>query len=1013
MRINIPRRNNAARKSNIILNREGAKGRRKCDSDQAFVSFFAPSRLRGCFVLAARLVLCLLAVCVLSLAAKPAFAQTTAPSAGEELLTPKSQLAGNGAEAARLVSQRDEIISVLHNGMTVIAKRVPSPVVAVRGYTLAGGVYEGKWLGGGLSHLLEHLCAGGSNDRRTEEQNRNLLQAIGNNSNAYTSTDHTAYFVDTTTDHLDEAVDLVTGWMLTAQITEPEYRREYQVVQRELEMDKGKPDYVFDWMTNRNRYRVNATGIPVIGYQEVIQGLKLDDVRTYYHMAYQPNNMVFVVAGDLDPEAMLKVVEKNVADAKPGRVFAHDSQPEPEPTGPRTLVATFPKLGQARLELAFRSVQLDQPDLYTLDLLATVLGGSESAILTEVIRDQKQLASSISVDDNTPSYVAGTFAIDLECDPANIPAVTQAVMDELQKARSAPLDPERIARAKTLMRMQHLQSIQTSDGIAGTMATDFFQTGDAHFSDHYVDRVDAVTAEQLQDAARRYLDPAKLLTTALIPSDAAGAAQLPSAVDLFRPAPATAAIASTQQSTGAITRVVLPNGVVLLHKFIATTPLISIKMYTQGGVSTEDAANNGIGNLTMQMLARGTATRSADQIAEFLESIGASIDAGCGNNSWFWEGSCLKGDIDKTMDVFADVVNNAAFSDAELVTMKQRIGADIANEDSDWTDQAMRFFKKSYFGPLNSPHQFLPIGTLENLQKLTAADLKKWYHDKILAGPRVLAIFGDIPLDSATALATKYLGAGAALPGIENEREFKVLTTSSLPTPTPSIQVERVEVQKTEQPLAGIVIGFDSNSVIHSPQEPVLTLADCLTSGYSGGSGYLYDVLRGKGLVYMVETQDVPSPNPAHPGTFIAYAGCDPSKVNEVVDLILENMARLQGSAEDIQTDWFDRSRQLIITADALENETPDAQASTAALDELCGLGFGWHTAFADRINAVKLDQVQNEARTVLSKCVLTICTPAPELLNEKAGTREYKSFPRVDLTPRGVQHDMGTGGGK
>ena len=87
----------------------------------------------------------------------------------------------------------------------MIVKRVPSPVVAVRGYALTGGVYEGKWLGGGLSHLLEHLCAGGSNDRRTEEQNRNLLQAIGNNSNAYTSTDHTAFFVDTTTDHLEEA----------------------------------------------------------------------------------------------------------------------------------------------------------------------------------------------------------------------------------------------------------------------------------------------------------------------------------------------------------------------------------------------------------------------------------------------------------------------------------------------------------------------------------------------------------------------------------------------------------------------------------------------------------------------------------------------------------------------------------------------------------------------------------------------------------------------------------------
>jgi predicted Zn-dependent peptidase len=267
-------------------------------------------------------------------------------------------------------------------------------------------------------------------------------------------------------------------------------------------------------------------------------------------------------------------------------------------------------------------------------------------------------------------------------------------------------------------------------------------------------------------------------------------------------------------------------------------------------------------------------------------------------------------------------------------------------------------------------------------------------------------------LDDAKAMATKYLGAGPALPAVG--RSPDVAQTPTPPAPaTPSMQVERVEVQKTEQPLAGIVIGFDSDSFVGSSQAPVLALADCLTSGYSGGSGYLYDVLRGKGLVYVVQTQDVPGVKLSDPGTFIAYAGCDPSKVNEVVDLILENMARLQGTPQDIQTDWFDRSKQLIITADALENETPDAQASTAALDELYGLGYGWHAGFADRINSVKLEQVQNQARSALSKCVITICTPAPELVKEQPGNREYKSFPKVDLTPRGVQHDTGASGGK
>src|SRR5262245_40392754 len=246
------------------------------------------------------------------------------------------------AEAYQVVKPPDQIIEVLENGRTVIARRVQSPVVAVRAYAKTGGVYEGKWLGGGLSHLLEHLVAGGTNERRTEEQNRNLLQKIGNNSNAYTTYDHTCFYVNTTTEHLDEAVDLVAGWMLGATITPEEYAREYEVVKRELEMNKGEPDDVFYKLTMSNRYRVSPARVPVIGYQEVIQGLSRDDVYGYYKLAYVPNNLVFAVAGDVEARKMVEIVRKNVAEAKTGRVFLHDIPPEPPVLTPRRVVAMFP-----------------------------------------------------------------------------------------------------------------------------------------------------------------------------------------------------------------------------------------------------------------------------------------------------------------------------------------------------------------------------------------------------------------------------------------------------------------------------------------------------------------------------------------------------------------------------------------------------------------------------------------------------------------------------------------------
>jgi zinc protease len=915
-----------------------------------------------------------------------------------------------GEESYRLVSNDDEIISSLRNGLVVIVKRTPSAVCAVRAYALTGGVYEGKWLGGGLSHLLEHLVAGGTNGRRTEEQNRDLLQSIGNNSNAYTDYDHTAFFVNTTNEHLDEAVDLVAGWMFTAAITPAEYQREYEVVQRELEKDKGQPDDVFAELSFDNRYRVSPARVPVIGYQEVIQGLSRDDVYSYYKLAYQPNNMVFAVSGDLPPAQMLAAVQKNVRDYAPGRVFGHDISAEPQVTAPRTLVATFPKLGSAKLDLSFPSVRMDNPDVYALDLLAIVLGGGESSILVEEIRDKRQLVEDISASDFTPPYVEGSFSVTMTVDPEKLRAATSAALDEIEQIKSQGIDESRLSRAKTQLRVNQIKARQTTEGVISQLAIDFISSGDAHFSDHYLQRIDQVTPEQVQDAARRYLERRRLLTTALMPRESSGASDLPRAEDVLRAAAPTTRPASQPAVASKITRVELPNGLVLLHKRIPTSPMVVMKMAALGGLTAEDARTNGIGDLTMSLLPRGTAsergTRSAQQIAEELDATGADIDADCGSNTWTWTASCLKADFARTADLFNDVVQHPSFPGDEIAAMKQRTLAAIDELDADWFQQGIRYFKAKYYGPMNSPYQFLTIGTTQNVKAFTADQMKRWYAEKVLKAPRVISIFGDVDLETAKNVAMKLPGAPAPKRRLEQIAD----EGRGVRGGTASLQVTRVEMQQTEQPLAGIFIGFKSDSTLSDPRRFAFDLADCMTSGYEGPTGYLFDTLRGRGLVYQADAQDSPGLSEKLPGTFLAYAGCDPKNVNEVVDLMLLNIARLQGSPKDVQEDWFDRSKRLIVTQDALDHETPESQATNAAMDELYGLGYDAHEKFADEINAVSLDQVRSVARGALSQCVITISTPKPELVNVKTGQRTYPSFPPVELTSKGVQHDAGGG---
>src|SRR5690606_18108761 len=112
-------------------------------------------------------------------------------------------------------------------------------------------------------------------------------------------------------------------------------------------------------------------------------------------LAYVPNNMILMAVGDIDPEQALAAIQRHV-DVPAGRAFSHDIPAEPPVLTPRTVVATFPKLGQANLELAFPSIRLDHPDLYALDLLSAVLGHGESSLLVEEIRDKRRLVSGIS-----------------------------------------------------------------------------------------------------------------------------------------------------------------------------------------------------------------------------------------------------------------------------------------------------------------------------------------------------------------------------------------------------------------------------------------------------------------------------------------------------------------------------------------------------------------------------------------------------------------------------------------
>ncbi|HEY4328425.1 MAG TPA: pitrilysin family protein, partial [Phycisphaerae bacterium] len=327
----------------------------------------------------------LLAGAVMGLMSRTAVGQAPEAAMGS------ADQSAEGRVEARLVDEPSRRVVKMSNGFTIILQQnKTAPVVAARIYIRAGALTEQQHMAAGISHVVEHLVAGASSGKRKESENTLLLQQIGNDSNAYTEADSTVYFITTTADKWATAMDLLVDFTTNSDFTREQFDREFKVVQREIEMDEEETDRIFYQQTQENRYIQSPARHPVVGYKTAFQKITFEDCKAYFQEMYVPDNMVISVAGDLDLASAEKQIVEMLKDVKRKRVPAIALPSEPAVVATRYSAMHDEKgvIKQARINWAFPTVSLYDPDLYAADMLASVLGGSESSVLVRKLRDE-------------------------------------------------------------------------------------------------------------------------------------------------------------------------------------------------------------------------------------------------------------------------------------------------------------------------------------------------------------------------------------------------------------------------------------------------------------------------------------------------------------------------------------------------------------------------------------------------------------------------------------------------
>ncbi len=574
----------------------------------------------------------------------------------------------------------------LVNGLTIIVQEDHSaPVASVQAWCGTGSIDEGEQLGAGLSHILEHMLFKGTK-RRGANEIAQAVQDVGGYINAYTSFDRTVYWIDVPKAGVPEAIDVLADAMMNSTLPKEEYDKEQEVIRREFAMGFDDPDRMAGQLLFATAYQRHPYRLPVIGWLDLFNQLTQEQVVAYYRRRYVPNNLTFVIVGDVDTRAVRAQLEEFFAEY-PARSLPPLFIPEePIQLGTREVHQEF-NTELTRLSLAWHVPELTHPDVPALDLLSTILGDGRSSRLYRRVREEAGLAYGVSAYSYTPGY-AGLLGIDAATEPEKRIEAQALILQIVAEIQESGVTAAELKKARKMSLSQHLATLTTMRGQASDLGSSWFLTRNLNFTRDYLEDVQQVTAEDIQRVARQYLTPGNLTVISLNPKAAFAAPISP----------------GKTITAGEIQKLELSNGLRLLVREDARLPLVSMTAVFRGGLLAETPETNGITRLMAKVLLKGTTTRTAEQIANEVEEIGGHLGSDSGNNSFCISLEVTQPDLRQAGELLADVLLNANFPEEAIVREREVQLALIKEEEEHLTAVARNLVRA---GALPGPSLFL------------------------------------------------------------------------------------------------------------------------------------------------------------------------------------------------------------------------------------------------------------------------------------------------------------------
>ena len=748
------------------------------------------------------------------------------------LLPQLAAAAPQAAPANPSTPGNDTMLVRLKNGLTVyIIRDSRFPLVCTRLYVGTGSANETAGQAG-ISHVLEHMVFKGT-EKRPKGQVARDVESLGGYLNAATSFDKTWYITDMPARHWKTGMDVVKDMAFHPSLDPAELEAEKDVIVSELKGGDDTP-------TRRLFEDLQVAGLahtvygrPIIGFEKTIRAVTADDLRAYIRTWYQPQNMMLLVAGDIDPKAVLAYAEELFGDLKNDTVL-----PAPAPVqlegaagGPRVEVTRGP-WNKVYLGIALPAPALGDQRSIDLDVLAYALGGDGTSQFYRKYRYEKQLVDSISVG-NMSLNRAGLFYMVAQLDADKVEPFWQEFTRDLAALDAGKITPDVIERARFNYEDGMDRAGETLDGLTSWKATVQFELGGPQGEANVRHALAAVDGARLRQAQDLWLRPDQVRVRVLAPEKA----QLPDLDAILQrnwPAPAVERqkAATAVEKAGKREIVDLGQGRTVILQPDRTIPYVSLEILRPGGNALLKPADQGLAQLTAATLTDGCGTRDLDAMERFVAERAASLSASAGVQSFTVS---LTGPARFNADYFAllgDLLHKPTFAEKDVRRQADTLKAALVRRQ----DNPMSFMGSRINGflfPGGQPYGFDGLGTAENQDRFGPGDVQAFWKQQN-AQPWILSVAGDFDREKVLAFA----------------RSLPVPTAPAVEVPQPAWGADkRLPLSLPGRQQAHLLLAFHAVPLDH-PDAPALML---LESVLSGQSGLLFNKLRDEqGLGYTV-----------------------------------------------------------------------------------------------------------------------------------------------------------------